>query len=221
MIFLSHKLLHLTLLSDTHGLHRELTKSVGSGDLIIHAGDVTEYGTAEELEDFIDWFSNLNFRHKIFVGGNHDLILEEMGQYLTEWRGDLPKNTYHLENESVEIERLKMWGSPCSPYFMGMAFNKRRGKEMKQVWDKIPLDTDILITHTPPLGILDNDSGCEELTEKLNALNPKLHVFGHIHQSFGIEKRGQKTFVNASIAGQQNVDDMPPFIINSPIKLNF
>jgi Icc-related predicted phosphoesterase len=85
-----------------------------------------------------------------------------------------------LENSSVLVNGLKIYGLPITPYFLGMAFNKRRGDEIKKVWKKIPSDTDIPITHGPPFGILDKNVGCEELLAKVIKVKPKLHVFGHI-----------------------------------------
>lgn len=207
----------LTLLSDKHGLHRELSQAVGSGDLIIHAGDITEYGTAEELEDFTDWFSGLPFKMKVFIAGNHDLVLEE-GTCLEYWRSKLPCDTHYLENETLTLSGLKIWGSPCSPYFMGMAFNKRRGEEIRQVWQKIPQDTDILVTHTPPFGVLDVGLGCKELSERLLRLKPKIHVFGHIHRGYGLQESGKTKFINAALAGEPDSWRMESFLKNNPLK---
>ena len=209
----------LTLLSDTHGLHRELSQAVGSGDLIIHAGDITEYGTAEELEDFTDWFSGLPFKTKVFIAGNHDLVLEE-GAGLAHRRAKLPPGTHYLENETLTLGGLKIWGSPCSPYFMGMAFNKRRGEEIRQVWQKIPQDTDILVTHTPPFGVLDGGLGCEELSDRLLKVKPKMHVFGHVHGEYGLQESGKTKFINAALAGEPDFLAMEPFLKNKPLKVS-
>ena len=213
--------MHLTLLSDTHGLHRELSSAVGSGDLIIHAGDITEYGTAEELEDFTDWFSGLPFKNKVFIAGNHDLALEE-GTCLAHWRAKLPPGTHYLENETLTVAGLKIWGSPCSPYFMGMAFNKRRGEALRQVWEQIPQNTDILVTHTPPFGVLDDGLGCEELSDRLVTVKPKMHLFGHIHRGYGLQESGKTKFINAALAAEQpDFLTMEPFLKNNPLKVTF
>ena len=211
----------ITLLSDTHGMHHRLTDHLGSGDLIVHAGDLTDYGTADELEDFIDWFSGLDFKAKVFIAGNHDLILEEKGASLDVWRGKtLPNHTHYLQHEGITLEGFNIWGSPYSPYCMGMAFNKRRGRELQMAWEAIPLDTDILITHTPPLGVLDDGLGCEALGKRLRLVCPKLHVFGHIHRAYGTVEVNQTTFVNASIAGKQEMMDIRPVLAKPPIRFN-
>jgi Icc-related predicted phosphoesterase len=104
-----------------------------------------------------------------------------------------------LQNSSVEIEGVKIWGSPVTPYFLGMAFNAKSGKEIKKVWNKIPLDTDIIITHGPPKAILDNGIGCEELQVRVNKIKPLIHCFGHAHGKNGILKDQDITFINASV----------------------
>lgn len=188
-------------ISDTHGLHRNL--KIPSGDLLIHAGDVTEFGQDDELEDFLDWFVLQPCKYKVFVAGNHDLCLEKPNnRKFKVFEKYVAKNVFYLQNSSIKIEHLSLWGSPVSPYFFGMAFNKNRGDEIKKVWQKIPSSTDILITHTPPFGILDNQLGCEQLLAKVMKVKPKLHIFGHIHQSYGRYSENDKLFVNASFSNQ-------------------
>jgi Icc-related predicted phosphoesterase len=189
--------MNITCISDTHNHHSQLDIKNG-GCILIHAGDLTEYGTLEELEDFFKWFGKQNFEHKICIAGNHDLSLENISNKLLKQL--IPKEVHYLENNTIKIEGLKIWGSPCTPYFLGMAFNKRRGEELKKHWSKIPKDTDILVTHTPPYGILDQNLGCESLLERIEIIKPKLHVFGHIHENRGIYQHPtwQTTFVNAS-----------------------
>ena len=103
----------------------------------------------------------------------------------------------YLEDERLEVMGLKVYGSPWQPRFSDSAFNLSRGAELRAVWDKIPSDTDILVTHSPPLGVMDQcrshtrdggtrpagRSGCEDLTHQLvTRLRPRLHVFGHVHE---------------------------------------
>lgn len=185
----------ITFISDTHGLHSKL--KLKEGTLLIHAGDITEYGTEHEVTDFLNWFSKQPFTYKIFIAGNHDLFLEECS--VSKRNKLIPKGIIYLQNSSAEIEGFKIWGSPVTPYFLGMAFNVRAGKDIKKVWDKIPADTDILITHSPPKGILDNGVGCEELMNRVNQFQPKIHCFGHEHGQNGIEISNKTTFVNAAM----------------------
>lgn len=92
----------------------------------------------------------------------------------------------YLKNSAVTIEGIKIWGSPVTPYFLGMAFNKRRGEAIRKIWQQIPSDTDILITHGPPFGVRDKKVGCEELLTQVGKLQPKIHVFGHVHGEYGV-----------------------------------
>lgn len=183
------------MISDTHNWHEDL--ELGNGDLLIHAGDFTDFGMEYEVEDFIHWFARQNYRHKIFIAGNHDLFMESVSQ--KEMKQLIPDTVTYLENRSITIEGVKIFGSPVTPYYFGMAFNEKRGKAIQKVWNKIPNDTDILITHGPPLGILDNDLGCEDLLQSVQKNNPRLHVFGHIHEAKGMIKSKNTIFANASI----------------------
>ena len=133
----------ITFISDTHGLHNRL--NLNEGTLLIHSGDITEYGTEEEVNEFLHWFSRQNFKHRIFIAGNHDLFLEECTS--AKRKRMIPLDIINLQNSGIEIEDLKIWGSPVTPYFLGMAFNARQGTEIRKVWNKIPAGTDILITH--------------------------------------------------------------------------
>jgi len=118
-----------------------------------------------------------------------------------------------LNDSPFEYEGLKFWGSPISPTFFDWSFNRDRGPKIKRHWDMIPNDTDILITHGPPAGILDRNRknvncGCDDLLEALARVNPKLHVFGHIHESYGIHDSSSTKFVNAS-KGYNPVKNLP------------
>jgi hypothetical protein len=104
----------------------------------------------------------------------------------------LHPNVYYLENTSVEIEGLNIWGSPYSPTFgYGWGFNVNRGYDAAQIWNQIPLDTDIVITHSPIYGYNDRTSntnenvGCADLYHRLHEVKPHLHFAGHIHEGYG------------------------------------
>ena len=185
----------ITFISDTHDLHDRL--KLIAGTVLIHAGDITEYGTEEEVVEFMYWFSRQPFTYKIFIAGNHDLFLEEYTP--SKRKKVIPSNVIHLQNSGIELKGLKVWGSPVTPYFLGMAFNARRGQEIKKVWNKIPADTNILITHGPPAGILDNGVGDEELGYLIDKIRPAIHCFGHAHGQNGIGTLNDTTFINASI----------------------
>lgn len=155
-----------------------------------------------EILDFLDWFANQKFRHKVFIAGNHDFFLERAHTNVIEQM--IPKDVIYLNDSGVELDGVKFWGSPITPWFNNWAFNRERGMEIKQYWDLILEDTDVLITHGPPFGILDETvygdrTGCEELLLRVNQVKPKYHIFGHIHEDYGRFTKGETTFINASV----------------------
>ena len=189
--------LTLVLMADTHGYHRHLV--VPPGDLLIHAGDLTQLGSLEELAEANRFLASLPHRHKIVIAGNHDFCFERTP---AEARATLTAATY-LQDEAVVVEGLKLYGSPWQPWFYDWAFNLPRGPALARKWALIPPDTDILVTHGPPYGIGDltaggERAGCEDLLKRVRELRPKLHVFGHIHEGAGVYRSGGTTFVNAS-----------------------
>lgn len=186
-------------ISDTHGQHRDL--SLPEGDLLLHAGDLSRKGTEPEVRDFLDWFSSLDYQYKVFIGGNHDFYLENHPRQFAEL---VPESCIYLDDSGVEIEGMKIWGSPVTPFFFDWAFNRHRGQEIMFHWDRIPTDTDILLTHGPPHGIQDLTAkhqavGCMDLKWKIKEIKPRLHVFGHIHEAYGQIEADGTHYVNASI----------------------
>ncbi|KAF4462385.1 rhamnogalacturonate lyase C [Fusarium albosuccineum] len=179
-------------ISDTHDSQTQLPP----GDILIHAGDLTQSGSLKELQATISWLSSQPHPHKIVVAGNHDILLdkacdrsdrEAVERAELDW-GDC----LYLENEATTItcangRRLKIYGSPLSPRHGNWAFQYPRPQD---VWsDTIPADTDILVTHGPPLGHLDLlRLGCHHLLRELWRVRPLLHVFGHVHEGHGHER---------------------------------
>lgn len=207
----------IVCLSDTHNSNNQIT--VPDGDILIHAGDATITGTLEEIVLFNKWFANLPHKYKIFIAGNHDWLFETNNRFA---RSLLDKSITYLQDSFALIEGLKFYGSPWQPRFYDWAFNLTRGAEIAQKWKRIPDDIDILITHGPPNGILDEvrrkffveHTGCEELRKKVEEIRPKLHVFGHIHCGYGqIEKFGVK-FINASTCDEGYIPTQPPIVVN-------
>ena len=192
--------MQLTLISDTHGLHNQL--KLKGGDILIHAGDVTARGTEEEVVLFLKWFEAQPYNYKIFIAGNHDWFFErESAEYIETL---FPNDVIYLNDSGVCIDGFNIWGSPIQPTFFNWAFNRERGLEIDSHWQLIPKNTDILITHGPPFGILDKTTrgeavGCEMLLQKNNLIKPKLHVFGHIHEGYGLLEKGNTIFINASV----------------------
>lgn len=190
--------MRLVLISDTHGYHEEL--DIPQGDVLIHAGDLTRRGGVDEVEEFGRWLTALPHPHKLVIAGNHDWCFQVEP---TAARRALGEVTY-LQDSGTAIRGLRFWGSPWQPEFMNWAFNLPRGGPLAEKWADIPEDTDVLITHGPPLGVLDivrdgTAAGCEDLSRRLDSVRPALHVFGHIHEARGSHQAAQTLFVNASI----------------------
>lgn len=193
--------------------HTQLGIDLPPCDIAIFAGDYSFMGTLKETEKFLDWFGKQDqCTYKVMICGNHEV--EADPKYKTpnhlKIRELLEKesNIIYLENSGIEILGLKIWGSPITPWFYGdhWGFNEHRGEAIKKYWDMIPEDTDILVTHGPPHGILDDvpgeNVGCEELWRKVVEVKPKLHIFGHIHLDdtpFRIYEMNGTKFVNASL----------------------
>jgi Icc-related predicted phosphoesterase len=187
----------LVLISDTHNKHGRL--SVPEGDFLLHAGDMSSAGRESEISEFNQWLGTLPHKHKILIAGNHDFLFEKNPDLAR----SLITNAVYLENSAVEIEGIKFWGSPYSPRFLNFAFNSKRGAELKKHWDLIPEKTDVLIIHTPPYGILDqtafgNHVGCKDLTEAIERVQPKVVVFGHIHEGYGMFEKNGIRYINAA-----------------------
>ena len=175
--------------SDTHGLHRRLT-DLPEADVAVHSGDFTMTGSEQEAIDFLNWFCDLPYAHKIFISGNHDDCL-----YGANIDG-LDSNVHYLCNSGIEIDGVKFYGVPM---FMSDCVTDRQAKNIA----KIPGDTDVLVTHSPAYGILDFDDninyGDEQLLAKVMEIHPQLHLFGHIHAQHGITTEHGVTFSNGAI----------------------
>lgn len=160
-------------------------------------------GRPLEVRSFCDWFRVQPARHRVLIAGNHDWLFEKAPAHAKECVGE---GITYLEDSGATIDGLKFWGSPVQPWFLDWAFNRQRGADIRRHWDKIPLDTDVLVTHGPPEGVLDQSwpgqsdhLGCEELCDAVQRVQPLLHVFGHIHGSGGRIQFDTVRSVNASV----------------------
>ena len=202
--------MRIVCISDTH--NEVMTEPIPDGDILIHAGDATIRGKIREVARFAQWFNSLPHKYKVFVPGNHDFLYERD-------RNIADTFVKSLQDELIQIEGLKIYGSPWQPEFYNWAFNLPRGEPLREIWSKIPDDVDLLITHGPPFGILDANLsgehvGCEDLLERVKKIKPKIHIFGHIHEGYGQTEIDGTTFINASICDQDYVPGRKPIVIN-------
>jgi len=188
----------IVCISDTH-TKEDLVK-IPECDILIHSGDC-DIRSLEDLEKLNDWFGKQPAKFKIFVAGNHDFFLEKLNYHNA---CDILNNCYYLYNNWIIINGLKIWGSPYTPRFKDWAFMADSMWLSDFIWKKIPADTDIVITHGPPWGIMDltgignHHVGCPGLLKQIKKIQPKLHIFGHIHECYGEYTDYKTDFINAS-----------------------
>lgn len=187
----------IVCISDTHNHHQVLDGIIPAGDILIHGGDIAIHGSVAEIQEFINWFSQLPHKYKIFVGGNHDGALEHSKHLI-----NIPADVIYLENQLIEIEGLKIWGSPVSPPYRSFGFMWDDLKR-QALYANMP-DCDILINHSPALDSLDKiieerHVGCEFLKKAIERVKPRLVISGHIHEGYGKLEQNGIIYVNASI----------------------
>ncbi len=206
--------LKIVVISDTHNKHNQII--IPECDILIHAGDWTGQGKFNEVNNFGKWLNKQPANYKIIVPGNHEVVFEKELPISKSWLQEACPDVNLLINESITIEGIKFYGSPITPFFFNWAWN-RHPEEIKSYWNQIPDDTEFLITHGPPYGVLDyvkhlskldqpfiEHLGCPKLRQKIDSLtNLKYHVFGHIHTSHGTKEINGKIFHNAAMLNEQ------------------
>lgn len=183
-------------ISDTHNTRPILPP----GDILLHAGDLSQYGLFEEIQQQLDWLNEQPHQHKVVIAGNHDLILDQefvkafpdreldkFGKAFADLRwGNIIYLRHQLVKVRVRDGCLNIFGSPWTPRCGNFAFQYEAGDN---IWkDNLPDDVDILLTHGPPLFHLDSGGkGCPHLLDELWRIRPRLVVYGHIHHGRGQE----------------------------------
>ena len=225
----------IVCIADTHLQHEF---ELPDGDILVHAGDLTFSGDVPEIAKAAAWLGQLRsrYRHMVVIAGNHDWLFQRdpaTARLLLE-----EKNIIYLHDQAAELCGLKFWGTPYTPEFCGWAFNVRRGAALAEVWARIPDDTQVLVTHGPPLGYWDdvrrhdvqshygeygveNDHvrtehvGCADLRARVQRLRHlRLHIFGHVHRP-GLEYDSLGTrFCNASVINHDYQYRYPPQVID-------
>jgi Icc-related predicted phosphoesterase len=201
-------------MSDTSGHHEALL--LPHGEMIIHAGNVTRNGTEAETKDFLQWFSHLNYKYRVFISGMNDSLFESDPGRIKRL---LPANVIYLEESGVEIEGFRIWGSPFNTFNHGSAFSVG-AEDIKKHWDRIPDNTDIIIGRTPAYGVQDGNFagehvGCQDLLRRLVRIEPRYFVCGNIHDTRRYEYLYDIHFINASLLNQEyKVAHKPVFLRN-------
>lgn len=186
--------------SDCHWLYEDI-KKFPKADLCIFAGDWCGNGYyMQETLNFLEWFSKLPYKYKVAIPGNHDRFCELAEKTCKDLFQQASANL--LIDEEINIEGLRIYGSPWSPLFMNWAYMLSE-EQLKLKFNNIPNNLDILITHTPPKGICDNNLGSQALLDEILIKKPKVSIFGHIHNSFGAFKNNYTKFYNVSICNDE------------------
>ena len=209
----------LCIISDTHTYHKRIGIDKYEADVLIHCGDITGNGGIAAITDFLTWFNGLDqFKHKIFIAGNHDWLFQRNGSLARDTVENVGKGSIiYLEDQEVVIDNVRFYGTPVQPPFMNWAFNVFEPK-LTEHWKAIPDGIDVLITHGPPYMIGDyvpnsmqhegSPSLYKEITDRIK---PKVHCFGHIHEGYGIKELYGIKFVNASCLNDEYM------VVNDPV----
>jgi len=206
--------MRLVVISDTHSGHEAL--GALSGDVLIHCGDgLNAFEPAsDELQKLDEWFGRQSFAAILYVGGNHDFKIQRRA---AEGEAVFQHATY-VEDRTFTISGVRFYGSPWIPELADWAYY-RSAPDLQERWSAIPDDVDVLITHTPPHGILDRNSrgkhcGCPALASRVSVVRPRLHCFGHVHAGAGSCLLDGTTYANASSVDSQYRIARPPFLFD-------
>lgn len=206
----------IVFISDVHSKFNKI--EVPKSDILISCGDYSFKGESHEVRNFHHWLNKQDATHIISVQGNHEKGVERDFGLSKQMALEKCPKVHFIDEGLIEIGGFKIWCSAITPYFHNWAWNRYRGDDIKKHWDKIPLDIDILVTHGPPMGVLDQverfngpkceweieNVGCRDLLDKIQQLKQlRVHAFGHIHSGYGVIKAGDITYINASICDEQ------------------
>lgn len=237
---ISEDKIRFVCISDTHGKIEGSKLHMPPGDVLLHAGDFTQKGHMNEIQKFNSYLGALPYKVKVVIAGNHDLTFDDniteaslrtfgvqksaVESYLSE-RGlksvkQMLTSAIYLEDSLVTVCGIKIYGAPWQPVFCDWGFNLKRGEDILKKWQTIPADLDILMTHGPPVGHGDltggnNNVGCVELLNTVQKrVKPKFHVFGHIHEGYGVTSDGYTTFINASTCTKRYLPTNAPIVFD-------
>ncbi|GAB5363954.1 hypothetical protein AAMO2058_000927600 [Amorphochlora amoebiformis] len=221
------KVVRFVCISDTHGDHDRM--EIPTGDVLIHAGDFTRFGSIEEIKSFNTWLSKLPHKKKIICAGNHDIELDPDISADAQKAEELLDGCVYLNGKIIDVQGVKIYGSPMQLGFskgVAHAFG-RSPDQMKEHWEsQLPADSkiDIILTHAPPHGILDRvftskRVGDKHLLGTLRRIRPKFCIFGHIHESYGVQADSKSgcICINASSCTMLGAARHPPIVFDIKI----
>jgi len=221
----------IVAISDTHNRHEEIT--IPECDILLHAGDYSGRGHEDEIKRFYTWLNKQPAKHKVSIQGNHELGWEKDPAKATKIAKTACPDVHLLYDQSVTLEGIKIWGTPVTPWFHDWAYNRARNEHeaamyniplISEHYKNIPKDTNIILTHGPAYGILDELTyvdgtpkgqfvGCVDLLNKIKEIKPDIHVCGHIHCGHGQKSQDGTTFYNVSVCDEMYYPSNPVTII--------
>lgn len=210
--------MRIVAMADTHTFTDEPSFTVPEGDVLLHAGDLLRAGSFDEFEVELRWLRSLPHGVKVLVAGNHDHCIFRKRKRAEKMMG---MGICYLQDSGFESGGVRFWGSPWQPEFFDLAFNLPRGPKLAEKWALIPDETDVLITHGPARGLGDlvaasigggpeQRAGCDDLLVALDRVQPRLHVFGHIHEDRGVWTHGKSMAANVTT----NECEYPPMVFD-------
>jgi len=211
--------MRLVCISDTHGDHEGL--ELPSGDVLIHAGDLSAHGQRAETLAFMQWLGSRGFDNTVCIAGNHDTFMEEEPLLARQFAED--HGVLLLNDSGCELGGHQFWGSPITPRFCNWSFMRDAGEPIEAHWRLIPDNTDVLITHGPPFGIMDQvrrpdgqseRTGCPSLLARVQSIAPVTHIFGHIHEGRGSQSHDGVTYFNVCTMNEHYQRAYEPVVID-------
>jgi Icc-related predicted phosphoesterase len=230
----------LVFISDTHTLHSQITTSIieARAEILVHCGDFSSTGKDHEVRDFADWLGMLRrkgyVKHCVVIAGNHDMVFDNtcpnaLRMYPhAEDRGRIMAyvsnaGADYIEDDSLIVEGVSFYGVPWTPRFFDWAFQIDSPEQDAEIFARVPANTQVLITHGPAKGIRDlvprgENIGSVALRAALDRIKPRIHAFGHIHETYGQQLLANGVLsVNASTCTGKYKPTNKPIVIDLEI----
>jgi hypothetical protein len=214
--------MRLVATSDCHGKLGEV--ALPPGDVLVLAGDLLadapddardpDGWQADALRALDTYLADLPFRLVLLVAGNHDGVLQRRPDLGPGLRG-----ARYLEDAGLELDGVRFWGSPWQTGLWHHPFFLPDGREARAAFGKVPASTDVLVTHSPPWGCLDvwdppHRLGSRMLRARVAAVGPRVHIFGHMHPSYGAARLGETRAFNAALCDERGAPANPPHVVD-------
>lgn len=203
----------IVAVSDIHGKWNKL--KIPECDVLISAGDYSFTGERHIVRNYHEWLNEQPATHIISGQGNHEVWVENNFEEAKQIALTACPRAFFVEEGGITIDDINFWYSAITPWFHDWAYNRRAGRDIEEHWKKIPENTNVLITHGPPYGILDTVPfpdgtpkervGCWTLNAYIERIKPDIHIFGHIHHSHGQKHENGISYYNVSVCDEQYV----------------